>query len=111
MLRPIIEGFPWNGPTVDYPFPQYVGVQQSNHASQTMLLLQLLTGETVDISDDHEKKKEEDQFSKNKTECSNKNNDQTVFSYIYLVGPGCYEDDKVTCGACYKTTVGMNIDN
>ena len=75
-----------------------------------MLLLQLLTGETVDITEDHEKKKDDDEFSRNKTECNNKNSDQTVFSYVYLVGPGCYQNNTVTCGTCYKTTVGKIID-
>ena len=91
---------------MDYPWPQYVGVTASNHASQTQLLLQLLTGQVVEISDNMEKKDDNDQFSRNRTECLKKNSDQSVYQYSYLVGPGCYTNNTVTCGACYKTTVG-----
>jgi len=104
------EGFPWSGPKVNYPWPQYVGVTQSNHASQTEFLLQLLTGETVDlikhVEDEEETKKHESDFAVNKTKCNEKNSNQSVYKYVYLVGPECYIESKVVCGKCYKTTVG-----
>ena len=42
-------GFPWTGPEVRQPWPQYVGVNVSPHTRQTKLLLQLLTGTKVDL--------------------------------------------------------------
>merc|ERR1712242_639764 len=68
------EGFPWSGPTVDYPFPQYVGVTQSSHARQTHFLLQLLTGEIVDITEENDEKKEESEFVKDQEKCLRLNN-------------------------------------
>ena len=99
------EGFPWSGPTVDYPFPQYVGVTQSSHARQTHFLLQLLTGEIVDITEENDEKKEESEFVKDQEKCLRMNNNQVIYKYVFLVGPGCYEDNTVRCGKCYKTTV------
>jgi len=92
------EGFPWDT-QVPYPFPQYVGVTKSTHATLTKQLLQLLTGDVLKDGDDG------DNFSDNKEKCEGRNSDQTVFSYVYLVGPGCYNDTVVTCGHCYQTLV------
>jgi len=102
------EGFPWSGPSVNYPFPQYVGVTQSSHARQTQFLLQLLTGDIVAITqaeEGDEKKKEESQFVRDQEKCLNMNNNQVIYKYVFLVGPGCYDGNTVKCGQCYKTTV------
>ena len=107
-------GFPWSGPEVSYPFPQYVGVTRSTHATQTQQLLQLLTGEEVAPPPDYNlpseitdgKKPEESQFSRDKAACLERNSDQTTFSYVFLVGEdSCYNATTVTCGHCYRTTV------
>ena len=107
------EGFPWNGDKPG-PFPQYFGVNRSPHAIQTTALLQLFTGDIIDIARDNadeeveESKQEESEFQKNKKRCLELNGGQAVFSYVYLVGPGCYENTTVQCGKCYRTTVDVS---
>ena len=47
-------------------------------------------------------------FQKNKKRCLELNGGQAVYSYVYLVGPGCYDNTTVNCGKCYKTTVDVS---
>jgi len=95
------KGFPWDGKTVDYPFPQYVGVNPSTHTLLTKQVLQLLTGEKV-TNDSHSDLEEE------KSACLDRNDHQSIYTFNFLVGPDCYNGSNVICGSCYKTTVGQS---
>eukprot|EP00090_Calanus_glacialis_P006390 TRINITY_DN14985_c0_g1_i1.p1 TRINITY_DN14985_c0_g1~~TRINITY_DN14985_c0_g1_i1.p1 ORF type:complete len:720 (+),score=264.67 TRINITY_DN14985_c0_g1_i1:64-2223(+) len=96
------QGFPWDGKKIDHPFPQYVGVNPSPHTLLTKQVLQLLTGQKVPLDD-----QSDDDISTQKSACLAKNSQQTVYSYSFLVGPGCYNGSTVTCGSCYQTTVAQ----
>eukprot|EP00092_Neocalanus_flemingeri_P064854 GFUD01078765.1.p1 GENE.GFUD01078765.1~~GFUD01078765.1.p1 ORF type:complete len:728 (-),score=215.66 GFUD01078765.1:216-2399(-) len=96
------ESFPWAGKTVSTPFPQYVGVNPSPHTLQTRKVLQLLTGEKTPLDQNST------DLSDQQTACLTKNSQQSVYSYTFLVGPGCYNGSHVTCASCYQTTVGQS---
>ena len=102
-------GFPWTGPQVTRPFPQYVGVNVSPHTQMTVQLLQLLTGAEVEV----EKEPDTTDTKKHKTDwedaaeaCKSLDSeDSPLVTHVYLVGPGCYSNNSVHCGRCYRTTV------
>jgi len=83
----------------NHPFPQYVGVNPSPHTLYTKQVLQLLTGVQTTVEEDED-------VSEEKAACLAKNSDQSIYSYIFLAGAGCYNGSSVTCGSCYQTTVG-----
>jgi len=93
---------------------QYVGVRRSTHTTLTKLMLQYLTGDVVEppetqeaVSDD--KEKEEEDITKDRTDCLARNVGQNVFTYVFLVGAGCSNITEVQCGSCYKTSVGTTV--
>jgi len=94
-----------------YPFPQYVGVNPSPHTVFTKQVLQLLTGKRIsELKNDSEPSlgEESEDVASQKAACLAKNSGQNIYNYIFLVGPGCYNGSTVTCGSCYKTTVGQS---
>ena len=102
--------FPWTGPPVTTPWPQYVSVVPSPHSRLTKQLLQLLTGTVVDIKqeEEEEKKKKPDSWWKAASDqCSSLNSpSRPLVSHVYLVGgPECYENNTVVCGRCFLTSV------
>ena len=103
--------FPWAGPTVTTPWPQYVSVVPSPHSRLTKQLLQLLTGIEVDIKqeEEEEKKKKPDWWKEASDSCSSLDSpDLPLVSHVYLVGgPDCYENKTVLCGRCYLTSVSQ----
>jgi len=102
--------FPWTGRPATAPFPQYVGVRGSAHTSMTKMLLQYLTGETVEPQDPlgiEEVRETRPDLGKAREACLARNQRQTVYSYVYLVGKDCYNKttEVVECGRCYRSTV------
>jgi len=93
------QGFPWDGKQVTSPFPQYVGVNPSPHTKLTKQVLQLVTGNIITTN------KTITDLTEQSAACLARNSDQSVFTYTFLVGPGCYNESTVTCGSCYQTTV------
>jgi len=98
----------------NHPFPQYVGVNPSPHTVFTKQVLQLLTGEKITSEEQKEGKgkkspdeEESEDVAAQKAACLANNSGQNVYSYTFLVGEGCYNGSRVTCGSCYKTTVGQ----
>jgi len=96
------QGFPWDGKTVNYSFPQYVGVNPSTHTLLTKQVLQLLTGQKIPLDQNST------DLSEQKSACLAKNSHQSVYTYSFLVGPDCYNGSTVTCSSCYQTTVGQS---
>ena len=82
-----------------HTFPQYVGFNPSPHTLYTKQVLQLLTGIQTTVESDED-------ISEEKAACLAKNSDQSIDSYIFLAGTGCYNGSSVTCGTYYQTTVG-----
>lgn len=99
----------------NHPFPQYVGVNPSPHTVFTKQVLQLLTGEKIMNEKQDEgrgkqspdEREEPEDIVAQKSACLAKNSGQNIFTYTFLVGEGCYNGSRVTCGSCYKTTVGQ----
>ena len=101
-------GFPWTGPQVTKPFPQYVGVNVSPHARLTKQVLQLLTGSKVELEENKvtDTKKSKTEWQEAAEACLSHNSPESkLISYVYLVGPDCYSNNTVTCGQCYRTSV------
>lgn len=104
-------GFPWSGPQVSRPWPQYVGVNVSPHAKLTKQLLQLLTGTKVELEQEEteptDKAKHQTDWERQTEKClaARSDSDPPEVSYVYLVGPGCYNHTTVHCGHCYRTSV------
>ena len=101
--------FPWSGPRVSSPWPQYVSVVTSPHTRLSKQLLQLLTGTVVNLKEveEGEKKKQESWWKAASDECTALNSpERPLVSHVYLVGgPECYQNNTVVCGHCYATTV------
>jgi len=96
----------------NHPFPQYVGVNPSPHTVFTKQVLQLLTGEKItrEGKTDEVRKtptEESEDVAAQKAACLANNSGQNIFTYIFLVGEGCYNGSSVICGSCYRTTVGQ----
>jgi len=101
------ESYPWTtaaAARTTTPWPQYVGVRSSFHTVLTKQTLQYLTGDIVT-----EESEEDYDLKKSKTACLDKNKNQNIYRYTFLVGDECYvENDTVSkpkCGRCYQTTV------
>merc|ERR1712098_244508 len=97
------------------PFPQYVGVKSSYHTMMTKQVLQLFTGEKVEIKmddDDYDNQElsKAEIILKEMKKCKELNKDQNIFNYVYVVGDtSCYNVTSVSCGQCLKTTVFTSL--
>ena len=105
--------FPWTGPRVTKPWPQYVSVVTSPHTRLSKQLLQLLTGTQVELKEKEEQgevKKKKSWWKEASEECSGLDSgSRPQVSHVYLVGgPDCYENNTVVCGRCYQNTVSQS---
>jgi len=105
------ESYPWTTTPqarVTTPWPQYVGVRSSFHTVLTKQTLQYLTGDIVKEESEAESEEEYD-LKKSKKACLEKNKNQNIYRYSFLVGNDCYNKSNTallpTCGKCYQTTV------
>jgi len=92
------KGYPYVGVVTDEPFPQYISVHSSYHTEMTKQILQYVTGEPV--SD-----QECEDIDECQSNCYDKNKDQQIYSYQFLVGPDCHNETGAFCAVCYRTSV------
>ena len=69
------------------PFPQYVGVRSSYHTLMTRRVLQLITGQSVQVTEESITSKEEDTVTRvfgEMKRCRDLNKDQNIYRYKWI---------------------------